>query len=103
MIDGQIEHVPLADLHPAQLPRPLTRLRQHGRVTVDTDHRAGDPDALGQRGQIGARAAPRIQDGVPLPDIQQVHQLPLVQAAHVGGGGPQHVVGLIGSGHTKSR
>ena len=53
--------------------------------------------------RMPAGPAPRVQDGVSLPDVQQIQQLPLVQAAHVTGGGPQHVGGLIGSGHTESR
>ncbi|MEY9487801.1 hypothetical protein RKD26_003595 [Streptomyces calvus] len=102
-LHGQRVRVALAEFHPRQPFRARPRLRQHGRIPVHTDHTAPVTHAFRQRRQIRARPAPDIQGRLTCLDIQQLQKPPLVRAARFGGGGPQHVRGLIGLRHTERR
>lgn len=68
--DGEGVHVPFTELHPVQVVGAFASPGKHGRVAIDTDHRATVPDTFGQRRQIGApgrtsRPAPSGPPGRP--------------------------------------
>lgn len=69
-----------------------------GRVVVDTDHRARPGDRSGERGEIGAGAAPQIEHRLARAEVEFVEHPPFAGAAEVGRGYPVEVADRVGGG-----